>query len=53
MNNSVSVFSTTITCFIVEINVQCCGSGAVSGRIRNYLQDPDPELIRSDPDALK
>jgi len=27
---------------------QCCGSG--SGLIQNYLQDPDPELINSDPD---
>ena len=24
---------------------QCCGSGAGSVRIRNYLQDPDPYLI--------
>jgi hypothetical protein len=22
---------------------QCCGSGSGSGRIRNFLQDPDPE----------
>ena len=27
---------------------QCCGSGSV--RIHNYLQDPDPELLISDPD---
>jgi hypothetical protein len=32
---------------------QCCGSG--SGRIRNYLHDPDPdpELIISDPDPAQ
>ena len=29
-------------------NNQCCGAGAGSGRIRNYL--PDPELLISDPD---
>jgi hypothetical protein len=22
---------------------QCCGSGSGSGRIRNFLQDPDPD----------
>jgi hypothetical protein len=22
---------------------QCCGSGSGSGRIRNFLKDPDPE----------
>jgi hypothetical protein len=27
---------------------QCCGSG--SARIRNFLQDPDPELEVLDPD---
>ena len=29
---------------------QCCGSGSV--RIRNYWQDPDPELFISDPDLM-
>jgi hypothetical protein len=34
------------------IGKQCCGSGTGSGsaRIRNFLQDPDPELEVMDPE---
>jgi hypothetical protein len=32
---------------------QCCGSGSLTGtaRIRNFFQDPDPELEVMDPDV--
>jgi hypothetical protein len=42
MRQQMQALMNMVSLVVLNLLVQCCGSGSVSGRIQNFLSDPDP-----------